>query len=188
MRVYLSGSARAMDNDLPFLRKIVQVVNASKSTITRNWIESAHRRGLQGVPDEEADWGSIYLENVDAMKQSDAAIIESTQNRFSQGFWVYSAIRHKLPTLMVTRNPKHLELYRFTNKYITVKLYSNEKELEKIVTKFLKTHGSNTKDTRFNFLIDRQIYSFLREESYKTGKNKSEIIRQLLEEEIEKRY
>jgi len=185
MRVYLSGSSRAMGEDLPYLRRMIQAINATQATITRNWIETANARRIHGIKDEDADWGSIYTENIEAINRSDMAIIESTRNRFSQGFWVYAALRNKLPTLVVTRRKEHLALYRFSSKYITVKLYQDESELEKIISKFIKSNDVSVKDLRFNFFIDRQIYSYLREVSYETGKNKSEIIRDLLEQEID---
>ena len=39
---------------------------------------------------------------------------------------------------------------------------------------------------RFNFFIDRKIYNYLRWASFKTGKTKAEILRDLVENEIEK--
>jgi len=51
---------------------------------------------------------------------------------------------------------------------------------------FLKENDVSTKDLRFNFFIDRKIHNYLRWVSYKTGKPRSEIIRELLNREIER--
>lgn len=184
MKVYVTGSGRYIGEDLPYLRKIIHTIHATQNTLTRNWIEAANSRRQNGVKDEEADWRSIYTENVDAINRADLAIVETTQDRFSQGYWVYFALQRKRPTLLLTRNVEHLTLYNFTNKHVTLNHYQNEEELEKIVTNFIKAYTIPAKDLRFNFFIDRQIYKYLRDKSYETGKNKSEIIRELLEQEI----
>jgi len=39
---------------------------------------------------------------------------------------------------------------------------------------------------RFNFFINSEIYNYLKYEAYVTGKNKSEILRELVLKEIRK--
>jgi len=65
--------------------------------------------------------------------------------------------------------------------------YQTEADVAKIVGDFLMENTISTKELRFNMFIDRQIYGYLRSESLETGKNKSEIIRDLIMREIQKK-
>lgn len=56
-----------------------------------------------------------------------------------------------------------------------------------IVADFINENNIDNKDLRFNFFIDRQIYNYLRWAAYQTGRNKSEILRELVLREIEKK-
>ena len=55
-----------------------------------------------------------------------------------------------------------------------------------MVEKFLNENDIQSKDMRFNFFIDRKIYNYLRWAAFKTGKTKAEILRDLVQNEIEK--
>jgi hypothetical protein len=61
-----------------------------------------------------------------------------------------------------------------------------EDEIEKVVSKFLKDNDIETKDMRFNFFIDRHIYNYLRWAALRTGKTKAEILRNLVQKELDK--
>lgn len=187
-QVNVLGSSRHFGDDLPFLRKIVKVVYANHAMVFRDWIEAAHSRKKQGVSNDEADWKTILDESMESIKQADLVIIEATQSRFSQGLQAYLAAQYKKPTLVVSRSEvKNRFISGINNKYITVKTYQTEQDLEKIVTRFIKKNAIPEKDLRFNFILTRRIYKYLRDTSYETGKNKSEIIRELLEREIKRR-
>jgi hypothetical protein len=186
--VHVTGSSRNMKEDLVYLQKITQTVYANRAMVFRDWIETAHSRRKQNIRDENVDWTSILSENVEAIRRSDLVIIEASQSRFSQGLQAYFAAQYKKPTLIVTRSQiKDRFISGVGNKYILVKPYKTEEELEAIVSKFIKQNAIPEKDLRFNFILDRRIYKYLRDTSYETGKNKSEIIRELLEREIKRR-
>lgn len=188
LNVHVTGSARAMADDLPYLRTIIQTVYANQANVVRNWIEPAYSRNKHGIPGEAADWTSILKENIEAVKRSDLVIVETTQSRFSQGYQTYIAMQYKKPTLLVTRSQvKNRFISGVGNKYITIKEYKNDEELAGLVTRFIKSNTIPAKDLRFNMVLDRRIYRHLRDKSYETGKNKSEIIRDLLEREINRR-
>lgn len=55
-----------------------------------------------------------------------------------------------------------------------------------IVKEFLEENVIDTKDLRFNFFLDRPTYNYLRWMSSKTGKTKAEIVRSLLQKEMNK--
>lgn len=186
--VHITGSARFFDEDLEYLQAIVQTVYANRATVFRDWLGAAASRLKQNPPFEGVDWASILDDNMAAIKKSDLVIIEASHARFSQGFQAYIASQYKKPTLIVTRSAtKERFISGVGSKLITLKRYSTVAELEEIVSKFIKQNTIPEKDLRFNMILDRRIYKYLRDTSYETGKNKSQIVRELLEKEIEKR-
>lgn len=187
-QVHVTGSARKFGEDEPYLRAIMQAVYDSRAMVFRNWLDAAASRSKNAVRDQDTDWEAILNDNVEAIKKSDLVIVEATQARFSQGFQAYTAARYKKPTLVVTRTPiKGHFISGVAGKLITIKQYTTEDELRAIVGKFIKQNTIPEKDLRFNMILDRRIYKYLRDTSYETGKNKSQIVRDLLEKEIERR-
>jgi hypothetical protein len=187
-QVHVTGSARKFSEDEPYLRLIMQTVYDSHAIVFRNWLDAATSRSKNNARDQDADWEAILNDNVEAIKKSDLVIVEATQARFSQGFQAYIAARYKKPTLIVTRTPaKGHFISGVAGKLITIKQYATEDELRAIVAKFIKQNVIPEKDLRFNMILDRRIYKYLRDTSYETGKNKSQIVRELLERDIEKR-
>jgi hypothetical protein len=182
--VHVTGSARNFDDDLPYLQAIMKAVYTSHATVFRDWLGAAASRKNQ--QEDDTDWETILNDNIEAIKHSDLVIIEASQARFSQGFQAYTAAQYKKPTLILTRADfKDRFISGAGNKLITLKHYATEDELQAIVTKFIKQNSIPEKDLRFNMVLDRRIYRYLRDSSYETGKNKSRIVRELLEREID---
>lgn len=187
MIIHFIANTKQLDEDISFLRSIIEEVHDNGGILARDWLGAAINNNENYHNDNKADWLDVYNENLAAFSRSDIVIIEATRYSFQQGFFTSHAIQHKKPTLIVARlDEKKHPLFGIKDKFLTTKSYSTEEELRKIVNKFIKSNTLSSKDLRFNFLIDRQIYSYLREISYETGKNKSEIIRELLEEEIDR--
>lgn len=187
-QVHVTGSARKFEDDAIYLQAIVQAVYDNHAIVFRNWLEAAASRTKNKIHDDDVDWESILNDNLDAIVKSDLVIVEATQARSSQGLQAYIAAQHKKPTLIVTRSQiKDRFISGVENKFITVHQYSNTDELQTIVAKFIKQNSIPEKDLRFNMILDRRIYKYLRDTSYETGKNKSEIIRELLERDISRR-
>lgn len=187
-QVHVTGSARKFSEDEPYLRAIMQAVYNSHAIVFRNWLDAAASRRKNNAREQDTDWEAILNDNVEAIKKSDLVIVEATQARFSQGFQAYTAARYKKPTLVVTRTPvKGHFISGVAGKLITIKQYATEDELRAIVGKFIKQNTIPEKDLRFNMILDRRIYKYLRDTSYESGKNKSQIVRDLLEKEIERR-
>lgn len=186
--IHVTGSARKIGDDLPYLRTIVQAVYDNHAMVFRDWISAAVSRRKKGIADDDVDWAHVLEKNTEAVQLSDMVIIESTQNRFSQGYQAYLASQYKKPTLVVTRSQvDNRFISGVESKYITVKQYKTEDELKSIVEKFIKQNIIAEKDLRFNMFLDRHIYKFLRDMSYETGVNKSEIVRQTLLKAIKQR-
>lgn len=189
MIVQIIGNASNLKEDLPFIHGIVEVIHDNGAVIARDWMSAAQNRLNKGIERDEAkiDWDAVHKENSEAILRSDIVIIEATNYGFQEGFYASQALARKKPTLLLTREDIRKRLvFGINDKSLSVQHYDSLDDIKKIVTKFIKANTVTTKDLRFNFFIDRQIYGYLREVSYETGKNKSEIIRELLEKEIDK--
>lgn len=186
MIVQILGNSQHLD-DLPFLQAIVETVHDSGAVIAHDWVSAAERTHKNGGRGAAVDWEEQYKENIEAISRADIVVAEATAYGFTEGFYVSQALNQKKPVLIVShKDIKTLPISGAGHKLLQVQHYDNAEELQKLVAKFIKINTIATKDLRFNFFIDRQIYNYLREASYETGKNKSEIIRELLEEEIDK--
>ena len=186
-RVHVTGSGNTLEDDLPYLRKIISTIYQNHAMVTRDWLESAIAQKKKGG-DAIINWEEIVAEDFDDTLHAHLVIVEATQQELNQGLQTYLAAQYKKPTLIVTRSQvKDRFISGVTNKYISLKQYKTEEDLEKIVSKFIKQNAIPEKDLRFNFILNRRIYKYLRDTSYETGKTKSEIIRGLLEREMKRR-
>lgn len=187
LRVRISGSGNYLPEDAPYLKKIIDTVFKNNAFVTRNWVEAAIA-SKKHHGDTHTDWRTIIAEDFEDIRQADLVIIEASRYELNQGLHVYLATQYKKPTLIVSRTEiKNRFISGIINKYTTSEMYETEQDLEKIVTRFIKKNAIPEKDLRFNFILTRRIYKYLRDTSYETGKNKSEIIRELLEREIKRR-
>jgi hypothetical protein len=185
--IHFISNTKHLNEDEPYLRSIVNTIHNTGAVLARDWIRTALASVDSAHHKENVDWKEVFKEELAAFQRSDIVIIEATRYSFRQGFFISQAMEHKKPALVVARlDPTSHPLFGIDDKHITIKQYTSSEELIKIVNKFIKANTISTKDLRFNFFIDRQIYNFLREVSYETGKNKSEIIRELLEKEIDR--
>lgn len=189
MIIHLTGSATNIEQDYPFLKRIIKTIHENDSVLARDWIEVAYNRKVtQKLKDSDVDWRSVATETMDAVNRADIVIVESTNYTFSQGFQVATALQQKKPTLVISRKPlKNHLISGYRNKMLVLKQYKDEEDLAQIVAEFIQDNTITTKDLRFNMFIDRPIYSYLRSMSYETGKNKSEIIRDLINKELDKK-
>lgn len=186
--VHLIASGADLDNDLPYLQKIMDTIRKKQAIVTRDWISVIAHYKKQTPYVEQADWTNIVEESLDAIRRSDLVIAEVTLSDFNQGLQTYIAAQYKKPTLVLTRSQiEDRFISGISSTYLIVKQYSTNEELEALVSNFIQKNTIPQKDLRFNFILDRRIYKYLRDKSYDTGKNKSEIIRALLEQEIKKR-
>lgn len=191
MIVHIIASNTDIKESLPYIESAVEAIHDSEAVLSRDWVSAVKRRIEKNsevdLTKRVSDWDQFHQENLDSIARSDVVVADVTNYTFPDGYYTLYALQHKKPVLLVTRKDIRTSLLAgIKHKQLTIHHYDTKEDIKKLVTKFIKTNTIATKDLRFNFFIDRQIYSYLREVSYETGKNKSEIIRELLEQEIDK--
>lgn len=181
MIIHLAGSIRDLESDTEYLRRIIDVIHDRGGTIAHNWLDPAIIRNKEGI--YVADWKPYVDANLDAIKRADLMIMEATHYTFSKGFQVGAALEHKKPTLLISRESLRGKLASgISDPLLTFRTYSTIDELEKITRTFIERNTIHTKDLRFNILLTRAIFKYLDETSNTQGKNKSEIIRELIKQ------
>jgi hypothetical protein len=187
MIVHFISSKSDIKNNYEHLKRIVDTIKSSGHELAREWLDLEYEYASSGKKHSAIDWRKVNQENLEALSRADVVIAEATIKSFSTGFQVATAIQQKKPTLILTRDNALEGTFAsgLTSDFVNAKNYTPE-NLNDIISAFIIQNTIETKDLRFNFFIDRQIYNYLRWASYKTGKNKSEILRDLVLREIEK--
>jgi len=187
-RIHLIASTNDLDNDLVYLQRIMDVIYKNSAVLTRNWIPASIARKKVTPDIEKADWEKIVNESLDAIMRSDLIIAEITLADFNQGIQTYIAAQYKKPTLVLTRaDIRNRFVSGISNKFLTLQQYATEEDLDSLIGTFIKKNRIPERDLRFNMVLDRRIVKYLREKSYETGENKSEIVRNILENEIKQK-
>lgn len=188
MIVHFIASKSNIRNDYPHLKSIVDAVGALGHEFARDWLDKEYEFVKSGKKHEAIDWQSVNRDNMEALSRADVVIAEATAKSFSTGYQVATAIQQKKPVLILTRNNALAGTFGsgISSDFVRAENYTAV-NVRDIITDFINENNIDNKDLRFNFFIDRQIYNYLRWAAYKTGKNKSEILRELILREIEKR-
>lgn len=187
MKVHFITSRPTLEKDIDVLRQIIDVIKGSGHAIAYDWIESAFQREIQSKT-PASDWGSIYQDNLGAIAQADVIIAEATYENFAVGYQVAVAVQQKKPVLLLRSDmaDENAFVTGVEDGWVRHEVY-NKENIQKMVKTFLDENDISTKDMRFNFFIDRPIYNYLRWAALKTGKTKAEILRGLVQQEIDRR-
>lgn len=185
MKVYFSASARNMKRDIELYRSMQDVIQRLGHIITYSWIEVALHRQYDSK--NSALDLQLVKETTSAIEGAELLIAEASAGSvFGVGYEVAQAIQHKKPVLILIRKDEMANSYAagIKNDLVRVEAYVGD-SYKKLITDFLQENTVNTKDLRFNFVIDRQIHNHLRWKSFKTGKTKAEVVRDLLQQDMD---
>lgn len=189
MLVHFIASRTDIEKDINYFMAIKRVVEELGHELSLDWITPTYelmQSGQYSSAINEADWKKINKDNLGALARADVVIAEATARGFSTGYQVATALQQKKPVLTLSRNNDLGGTFStgLTSDFLRSENYTEE-NLHDIVSKFIQDNTIDTKDMRFNFFIDRQIYNYLRWAAFKTGKTKAEILRELVQREID---
>lgn len=185
MLVHLVASRYNITENIPHLRQLVKFIHEEEHTLAQDWIEPAYTTRLKGSP-KSINWNEAYKDSMEYITRADVVIADATIRSFSVGYQVAAAVHMKKPILVLCEKGSDDSFFASgIDAGVAYKEYTKE-NLKKIIEDFLKENDIQAKDMRFNFFIDRPIYNYLRWASFKTGKTKAEILRELVDREIEK--
>lgn len=187
MIVSFSASLRTIDKDIDIYKKILSVIRTEGCSISNDWVESAWFYANNTSKSKlTRDWRFFNKQAETGIENADVSIIEGTGfSSFGVGYEAGYAIRIKKPTLILIKKQEIDTSYAsgLSGDLMTVCGYTID-NLERNIQSFLRSYAIHSKDLRFNFVIDRQIYNHLRKKSFSSGKTKAEILRDLLIKDI----
>jgi nucleoside 2-deoxyribosyltransferase len=187
MNVHIVTSRITIEEDIESLREIVGLIKDLGHSLSIDWIEQAYARQT-GETDKKADWREIYRSNLEAIAKSDVIIAEASHENFGVGFQVAVAADQKKPVLLLRRNDVDASVFAVgveKDGWVVYKAYDSS-TLHDTIRDFLNNNDLSSKDLRFNFFTDRKTYNYLRWASLRTGKSKAEVLRDLVQREVER--
>ena len=185
MIIYFSGTMRDIKRDAPVYKRILRAMRAQGHLIAYDWVETALLREARGEKAIFKRDGFAEIEG--AIEGAELLVAEASDgSAFGVGYEVSLALQKRKPVLILVRSESIETSYAagIVNELATVRTY-DEDNLDKVVEDFLNENTIAKKDLRFNFVIDRQLHNHLRLQSFKTGKTKAEVVRDLLLKDME---
>lgn len=183
MNVHFSASSSNLRDNIVAYKKILRSIRAAGHTVGDDWVEDA----LLHDP-KDHDSARRVRAAAAAIQDSEVIIAEVSESSFGVGYEIAVALHQKKPLLLLYKEQLEepgLYALGLENELITYQSYS-EDNLAEHVAEFLRENDVKTKDLRFNFVIDRKIYNHLRLKSFRTGKTKAEVLRDLLIADIDR--
>lgn len=186
MIVHLIGSRYKVDENIGHLRVLVDAIHENEHTLAWDWVEPTYVNVKRGGK-KEIDWHAVYKQAIEAITKADVVVADATIRGFGIGYQVAVAVQMKKPVLVLRHEEIDDSLFASgIDTGVSYKSFKDADHLKSIVKEFLEENDIKLKDMRFNFFIDRPIYNYLRWASFKSGKTKAEILRDLVSKEIEK--
>lgn len=188
MKAHFIASTTNLKNDLESYRLILSCLKKHKVTLTSDWLDEAQQRTEGKLKNELDDtpWKRIIRDNLDAISKADIVVAEVGQKSFLVGFQVASALQMKKPILLLSRHTEVDSALGISNSEEIIQFAKYDKRsINTILADFLIDNRRGGKDIRFNFFITRKMLNYLNWASFQTGETKSEIIRKLLQREID---
>lgn len=182
MVIHFLATTRNIKTKIDTYRKIVSVIHHKGHRVSSDWVEHIYNEVIHNVARHES-WEETCQIELDAAERADLIIVESSLKggSFGLGYETCLALQKKKPVLLLLGKGQSegIFLSGLQHSLLTRKEYT-EDNLEKIVESFIQENTINTKDLRFNFVIDRQIHNHLNHKARKLGKTKAEVVRDLV--------
>lgn len=184
MVVHFIAGKSNIDKEVIYFRRITSLIKDAGHTLTKDWLNEVHKAN-ENAP--SINWTKIYRDNIEAIDKADVIIAEATTKSFGVGFQVALAIRSKKPVLLLVREEvdRRSMLWGIDEEFVQTKLY-NDESLNSIVLGFLKEFDVSTKEKRFNFMLDRKLQNYLEWRAKRSGKTKSQLIREYILSDMDK--
>lgn len=186
MLIHFIASTASLHDDIDDLKKVAKTIQDKGHVLARDWIEEAYNNIQNGIQTNDKKWQTIIDEDFEAIAKADVIIAEVSLDSTAIGYQIATAIHQKKPTLLILKEGAEMPPFTWNIPSSFLKrIEYNQSNLSEKIAPFLEENDITTKDMRFNFFIDRGIYNYLRWAALKTGKTKAEILRELVQREIE---
>lgn len=188
MKVHFAASLEEIEPHAGAYAEITAAIREAGGHVVRDWLDEVLADIRIKKTYTKPEWQVISELTLDAIVQSDLVIVDASLPTFSLGYQAAVALAHKKPLLILFQQgtENHNLIYDSSYSLMDIQIYANQKDIQRIVTTFIKLHDVDSKDMRFNMFLDRESYTYLNWESAKTGKTKAQIIREIVRKQSNK--
>jgi hypothetical protein len=179
MKVHFGGSGQGSQELYQSYIAIRDTIRELGYSIARDWLEPVV---VKSTPSME----NAYQKTVDAIKKSDAVVLEGTYDTSSVGKQLSTALELKLPVLILTYQSakKDSSIDKFVSKdsaNLIKKSFYTDKNIRKVLKDFFSWTEDKTKLVRFNLELERDLDNYLKAKAKKNNSSKAEEIRKLIQ-------
>lgn len=184
---FITTATSLNEENIENVRRVIKAIQAKGHTLAKDWIETAYEDIQKDRAAGEQAWQAIIEEDFEALAKADVVIADVSFDSTAIGYQIATAIQQKKPTLLILQEGRRVPPFTWNipSSFLN-KVEYNKDNLDDQITPFLEDNNIAIKDMRFNFFIDRPIYNYLRWAALKTGKTKAEVLRELVQQQIEK--
>lgn len=190
MIIHFIAAKHTLDRDYRQLREIRNAIVKSGHHLTRDWLDKEHDIIRSSEDTSKINWWMSTKKDLRTLARADLVIAETTEESLSVGYQIAAAVQLKKPILVLVNNDTLSTATRFGNgispdfdSFATIKQYDTS-NLHAVIEAFIDENKVDKKDMRFNFFINPEIDAYLKRQAHITGKNKSEVLRDLVLKEI----
>lgn len=186
MLVHFIAPVEGLEENIDSLRAVIKSLRDQGHEIARDWLEEAYQGETKSTIDSEQVWQSIIQDNLEAIARAEVVIADISYDGTAVGYQIANALHQKKPTLLIMKKGHKVSpfTWHIPSSFLSKVEYDKD-NIKDVLAPFLQDNDITTKDMRFNFFIDRPIYNYLRWAALKTGKTKAEVLRELVNREIE---
>jgi len=169
--VYLSATEDTKTN-----QPILSVIKNQKHTAIN-----------RSFSDKTKNKSNHIAQSTKEIKKADGIIVESSMTNFDLGrLLTLSLLQHK-PVLLLQMKGHERDLELGESRLVTKKAYNptDEKDIEKSVSKFIKIIEKQRLSYRFNLMLSRDINTYLMDQAQVKGISKADYIRTLIHHDME---
>ena len=188
MKIFYTCTTRSLMDDYMFHIQLIARLKEEGHKITYEWIEGAYENIKKGIV---GDTEKFYEQKQNAIKNSEVVIVEGSYKSFSIGHQITVALQKAKPTLVLYRNNdeiKNNESYveGIKSDWLIERPYKNIDHAVESVKAFLKMY-KNANKYRFNLVLSQPENMFLEELMKDNHKTKTQLIKDLIRKEMDKK-
>ncbi len=189
MKIFFTASTALIEKDPTKYKPILETIE-NLGHINTNYyhFDKSSKEFVSGVNQYMSSGENLYNYVQELIQGSDALIAEITQQSIRVGFQLEFALNKKIPCLFLYKETKDFVVPIFAEDsrdgLITVAKYETLEDLKSVIKEFLDK--LITGKIKFNFYINLNINKYLNQLSKTSGRAKSDIVRDLILEEMKK--
>ncbi len=192
MIIHFIAAKHILNRDYKHLRRIRNTIVELGHSLTRDWLEKEYDTIRSSENISRINWWISTKKDLRTLARADLVIAEATAESLSVGYQIAVAVQLKKPILILIHAGASSTSTSFSNgispdfdSFTTIKQYDTD-NLHTVIGAFIDENKIHKKDMRFNFFINPEINAYLKHQAHVTGKNKSEVLRDLVLKEINK--